>query len=223
MLDIGKIIQQKLPANCYFQEEIPKTQIFIHHTAGGSNAANVINGWKTRTDRVSTAFVIAGKPASATSGYNDGDIYQAFPSKHWGYHLGLKKAVFTEQGVPYKPLDKTSVAIEICNWGAVTPKNGKYETYIPNAFVPEADVLPLDYKGKTHYHLYTDAQLAALKDLLVYLCEKYNIPKTYNAGMFDISKDALTGTPGIWTHTSVRKDKVDCSPQPKLLEVLKSL
>lgn len=223
MLDIGKIIQAKLPANCYYQEEIPKTQIFIHHTAGGSNAANVINGWKTRTDHVCTAFVIAGKPSSATSGYKDGDIYQAFSSKHWGYHLGLKKEVFTEQGVPYKPLDKASIAIEICNWGAVTPKNGKYETYIPNAFVPEADVLPLDYKGKNFYHLYTDAQLAALKDLLVYLCEKYNIPKTYNAGMFDISKDALSGAPGIWTHTSVRKDKVDCSPQPKLLEVLKSL
>ncbi|MDQ3111073.1 MAG: N-acetylmuramoyl-L-alanine amidase [Bacteroidota bacterium] len=225
MLDITKIIQEKLPAANYYQEEIQKKQIFIHHTAGGSNAKNVIGGWKTRTDHVSTAFVIAGKPSSATSGYKDGDIYQAFSSKYWGYHLGLKKEVFAEQGVPYLPLDKSSIAIEICNWGALTKAaDGTFKQYLGGA-VPAAEAVTLNpaYKGSAAYHAYTDAQLASLKDLLVYLCGKYSIPKTFNAEMFDISKKALTGTPGIWTHTSVRKDKVDCSPQPKLLDVLKSL
>jgi hypothetical protein len=225
MLDIKKIIQENLPAANYYQEIIPKKQIFIHHTAGAANAKNVIAGWKTRTDHVGTAFVIAGKPSSATSGYKDGDIYQAFSSKHWGYHLGLKKDVFTEQGVPYMPLDKSSIAIEICNWGALTPQaNGTLKQYTGGT-VPAAEAVTLNppYRGSAIYHAYTDAQLASLKDLLIYLCDKYSIPKTFNADMFDISKKALTGTPGIWTHTSVRKDKVDCSPQPKLLELLKNL
>lgn len=225
MLDISKIIQEPLPAANYYQDVITKKQIFIHHTAGASNAKNVIGGWKTRTDRVATAFVIAGKPSSATSGFKDGDIYQAFSSKHWAYHLGLKKDVFTEMGVPYLPLDKASIGIEICNWGALTLKaDGKYYHYLDKT-VPADEVVKLDapYRGSQYYHKYTDAQLASVKDLLVYLCDKYQIPKTFNADMFDISKNALIAAPGIWTHTSVRKDKVDCSPQPNLLAMLKGL
>jgi hypothetical protein len=225
MLDISKIIQENLPAANYYQEEIPKKQIFIHHTAGASNAKNVIGGWKTRTDHVCTAFVIAGKPPTATSGFNDGDIYQAFSSKHWGYHLGLKKEVFAANGVPYISLDKGSIAIEICNWGALTLKgDGNYYHYLDKT-VPADEVVKLDtpYRGSQYYHKYTDAQLASLKDLLVYLCDKYTIPKTYHADMWDISKNALTATPGIWTHTSVRTDKVDCSPQPNLVSLLQGL
>lgn len=225
MLDVSKIIQHNLATNFYYTEEIPKKQIFIHHTAGASSASNVIDGWKTRTDHVCTAFVIAGKPSTATSGYKDGDIYQAFPSKCWAYHLGLKQSVFTAAGVPYIPLDKASIAIEICNWGALTQDaSGQYKNYVGGT-VPAADVIKLatPYKGSLFYHQYSDAQLAALGDLLAYLCGKYNIPRTFNADMFDISKKALTQTPGIWTHTSVRTDKFDCSPQPKLIQMLQNL
>ena len=28
---------------------------------------------------------------------------------------------------------------------------------------------------------------------------------------------------GLWSHTSVRKDKFDCFPQPELVEMLKNL
>ncbi|MEQ8330025.1 MAG: N-acetylmuramoyl-L-alanine amidase [Longimicrobiales bacterium] len=40
---------------------------------------------------------------------------------------------------------------------------------------------------------------------------------------FEYDDDALAGKPGVWTHTNVRKDKTDCSPQPKLIKMLKSL
>ena len=36
--------------------------------------------------------------------------------------------------------------------------------------------------------------------------------KAYNAEQF-----------GLWTHTNVRKDKFDCSPQPELVNMLKTL
>lgn len=225
MLDISKIIQQPLPEKNYFQDLITKKQIFIHHTAGASNPQPVISGWEKRTDRVATAFVIAGKPTSSTSTYTDGQIFQTFSSKFWGYHLGLKKSVFTSLGVPYLPLDKASIGIEICNWGALTLKaDGKYYHYLGKTVPPE-EVVKLNsaYRGSHYYHKYTAAQIASLKDLLIYLCDKFQIPKTYNADMFEISKPALTATPGIWTHTSVRKDKVDCSPQPDLIAMLKTL
>ena len=40
---------------------------------------------------------------------------------------------------------------------------------------------------------------------------------------FDVNKEALSGFPGVWTHVNVRADKFDCSPQPDLISMLKSL
>jgi hypothetical protein len=33
----------------------------------------------------------------------------------------------------------------------------------------------------------------------------------------------LMGDPGVYTHNSVRPDKTDVSPQPKLIDMLKKL
>jgi len=225
MLDIGKIIQRPLPETNYFKEIHTKSQIFIHHTAGSANPFNVVTGWKARTDKVATAFIIAGKPSKETDGYKDGDIVQCFSSKYWAYHLGLKSDVFKKMGVPYKSLDKTSIGIEICNWGWVMKQpDGTFKNYV-NGTVPSDEVVDLgtEYRNKRYYHKYTDAQLQATKDLLEYLCKEYNIPKTYYDNMFDVNKDCLSDKSGIWTHTSVRYDKWDCSPQPNLKSFLKSL
>lgn len=40
---------------------------------------------------------------------------------------------------------------------------------------------------------------------------------------FEYRDEARAGQPGVWTHTNVRKDKFDCSPQPKLLAMLRGL
>jgi len=40
---------------------------------------------------------------------------------------------------------------------------------------------------------------------------------------FAINKQALKGAEGVWTHTNVRKDKFDLSPQPKLIKMLSEL
>jgi hypothetical protein len=53
--------------------------------------------------------------------------------------------------------------------------------------------------------------------------EKYNIPLTYNEDIWDITPRALKGEAGVFTHNSVRKDKVDIYPHPKMIEMLKSL
>jgi hypothetical protein len=41
--------------------------------------------------------------------------------------------------------------------------------------------------------------------------------------MFDVSKEALSGESGIWSHTSFRSDKSDIHPQGELIKMLKSL
>ena len=91
--------------------------------------------------------------------------------------------------------------------------------------VPIEEVTTYDYpfRGIRYYQKYTDKQLESLKFLLQYLCETYKIPKTYIPEMWEISKSALRGDKGIFTHVSYRKDKSDCHPQKELVEFLKSI
>jgi N-acetyl-anhydromuramyl-L-alanine amidase AmpD len=221
-----KIKMIELTDDQFFKEETTKTMIFIHHTAGNSSPFGVIKDWQMTPERVATHFVIGGIPSVLPAKWSDGDILQTYSTKYWGHHLGLKPEHLVAGGKSNKELNMTSISIELCNWGPLT-KNaaGKYLTYI-NTVVPEAQVVHLDapYKGYSYYHAYTDAQLASLKELLVFLCDKWTIPKKYFGDkIFQVCHEALIGTPGIFTHTSVRPDKSDCYPHPQLIQLLQHL
>ena len=190
----------------YFKEKQFKNQIVIHHTAGGSNADNVIHGWDFTTERVGTAYVIDGL----------GVVKKAFEPEYWAYHLGLKIGNNLS-------LNKGSIGIEICNWGQLIKKGDKYYSYL-NKEIPESEVVFLKkFRGFEYYHKYNDLQLASLKKLLQELCVKFAINKKYNSDMWDLSPNALKGVNGIYTHVSYRSDKNDCSPQINLIEMLKTL
>lgn len=213
-LDISKIKQARLKESQFFAELSLKTQIYLHHTAGGGNAEAVSRYWNGNTERIATAFIIGA----------DGLIVQCYSSKHWAWHLGVGQKEFKAQGVPYKNLNKTSVGIEVCNWGYLKEKNGHFYNYV-NARVPDSMVTTLEtpYKGYKHWYKYTDAQIESTRQLLVYLCETYDIPKEYRLEIFALDKEAFKGTPGIYTHNSVRKDKSDIYPCPRMIEMLKKL
>jgi len=213
-LDISKIKQVRLKESQYFAEESAKTQIYLHHTAGNGNAEAVSRYWNGTSDRVATAFVVG----------QDGLIVQCFSSKHWAWHLGISKAEFKGQGAKYQNLDKASVGIEVCNWGYLKEKDGKFYNYV-NTRVPESMVTTLDepFNGFKHWYKYTDAQIESTRQLLVYLCDTYNIPREYRTQIFSLDKEAFKGTPGIYTHNSVRKDKSDIYPCPRMIQMLENL
>jgi N-acetyl-anhydromuramyl-L-alanine amidase AmpD len=213
-LDISKIKQVRLKESQYFAEESAKTQIYLHHTAGNGNAEAVSRYWNGTSDRVATAFVVG----------QDGLIVQCFSSKHWAWHLGISKAEFKGQGAKYQNLDKASVGIEVCNWGYLKEKDGKFYNYV-NTRVPDSMVTTLNepFKGFKHWYKYTDAQIESTRQLLVYLCDTYNIPREYRAQIFSLHKEAFKGTPGIYTHNSVRKDKSDIYPCPRMIQMLENL
>jgi N-acetyl-anhydromuramyl-L-alanine amidase AmpD len=213
-LDIAKIVQHRLSKDQYIDELTDKKQIYLHHTAGGPDAVNVAKFFNNQVGKVATAFIIG----------NRGTIVQCFSSKNWAYHLGLKQEIFTESGVPYKSLDKISVGIEICNYGPLTKKNGYYYNYVGGKVdYTEVTILDKKYKGHIYWQKYTDAQIESTRQLLVYLCDQYNIPRDYFATIFDIDKRALKGESGIFTHNSVRKDKSDIYPCPRMITMLESL
>lgn len=218
----------------YVEERTVKTTIYLHHTAGSHRADWTIDGWnKDRTAnksrlRVATAFVIGGldRNGSDKDGM-DGKVFRAYNEDFWASHLGLKAA-------NNNLLNKQSVGIEICNYGPITKSNsGKLLNYVNSELLP-SQVCDLGYhfRGYQLHHKYTDKQIASLKELLLFLSGKYNIDLKKGlvpllgkpqGQAFELNNDALNGKPGIWSHTSVRKDKFDVHPQLELVAMLKSL
>jgi N-acetyl-anhydromuramyl-L-alanine amidase AmpD len=206
-MKIKDLIQYPLNKTQYYPIVFKKKQIVLHHTVSGPDAKNVINYWGNTIERVATPFIIDG----------NGNIYQCFSSAHWAHHLGTHNKNNVQ-------LNQQSIGIEICNWGALTEKGGRYYSAF-NKEVPKEEVIDygINWRGHRYFHKYKDEQLDSLKILIEYLCKKYEIPSTYQSDMWELNNRALDGTPGIWTHVSFRPDKSDCHPQLSLINLLKSL
>lgn len=204
----------------YIAEEHPKKQIYLHHTAGNPDGVKVFQHWEANPERIATCVTISGQGPGCV----DGQIVQGFSSKYWAFHLGLKESTFQKAGVKYQSLDKISIGIEICNWGQLTQKDGKFYTYV-NRELPASQVCELEkpFKGHKFFHNYTDAQIESVKQLLLLWKERYKIPLDYYEDIWDITPRALKAASGVFTHNSVRRDKVDVYPHPKLIAMLKSL
>jgi len=196
------------PYNFYKNEKTQKTQIILHHTVSSPNAGKgVIDDWNKRANGIATHYVMDGK----------GTIFQAFDTDYWAHHIGTKDK-------RNKSLNKKSISIEISNWGGLTKKGDKYYNAY-NGVIKNENIIEFKdgYHSFYHFQKYTKDQLNALRTLLVDLCNKYNISKSYNSDMWDYSESAMNGENGIWTHVSYRPDKSDCFPQPDLIGMLKSL
>jgi len=223
-LDLSKIKQVPLRESQFIKEETIKKQIVLHHTAGNSSAPGTIKMWDADDrGRIATCIVISGKGLSKDT--FDGEICQAFSSKYWGYHLGIKPDVFKSRGIAYQRLDKIAIGIEICNWGPLTKKGDKFYNYVDREVsLDQVCTLAAPYKGYIYYHAYTDAQIESVKQLLLYWKGIWGIDLTYReADLWSVSDRALKGENGLYTHNSYRKDKSDISPQPKMIQMLKSL
>ena len=127
-----------------------------------------------------------------------------------------------KNNLPFTKLDKTSIGIEICNWGYLVEKNGKFINYVGKEV---KDVCKLDkpYKGFIYFENYTKEQIASVKELLLLWREKYGIDLTYHEDIWQVTKRALSGKNGVFTHNSVRADKIDVYPHPDLISMLQSL
>lgn len=228
-LNTSELVQENLVQGQYYRETTTKKQIYIHHTVSTGNPLSAINWWRQQNNGVSTFVVIAGRPESTNSKYKNGEIYQCFSSKYWAHHLGLKTSQLAPGGPSNLTINKQSIGIEICNWGPLQKNaDGTYSAkgFGGKATVPTNQVIeyPNLYQGERYYQKYTPEQIESLRKLLVYLCDLYKIDKKYKGdSMFKVTQAALKGENGIFTHTSVRPDKLDCHPQPELIAMLKNL
>lgn len=229
-LDLSKIISVDFPINRYFRVNTDKKQLVLHHTVSGQGVNGDIAWWIMNTARIATAVIVDWK----------GDIYQLFSSKYWAHHLGITSNIFKTYGIKNinnEKLNKQSIGIEIDAWGGLIKSNrqwypSKWDNELKKNVanlsqkpIPNSNVVtfPDGYRGFYGFEKYTDEQIEAVRKLLVYWGDEYNIPLDYNDDMWDVSKDALGGKSGVWSHTSFRPDKSDCYPDERLIKMLKSL
>lgn len=212
------MIQQKFlsPAQ-YVKETTKKSGIVLHHTVGGSSNST-LNFWGNTKERVATHFLIE----------RDGTIIQCLPLEDWAFHIFIgspgnkisKK--YKQRGSEY---DRSLIGIELCSYGPLTLRNDNFYT-IYNNQVDKSKVVKVNYRGSQYWEDYTDEQVESLRKLILDLVPKMVQPfelKNDYTDIFDINNDALNLVPGIYSHTSYRTDKSDCTPTPKLLGMLNSL
>jgi len=230
----GQTIPSGYPVGkIYYQGPTTKTQIYLHHTAGWQKVKRVVDGFNKRTDHVATHFVTN----------NNGEAEQLFPDEAWAYHLGIKQATFTKVGAAYQNLNKISLGIEMCSIGPLKLRGSRYYCY-PNDYTtpfdpnaPNAGAIERivdknnkasTYKGHSYCEGFTEQHRAKVFTVVRKWSSKYGIPLVYD---FDrlfpakgtVVKSALLGTPGIYTHNSVKTTKLDIMPTSNNLALLKAL
>lgn len=227
-IDLSIIEPVDFPEEQYHPYEYPKKQIVLHHTVSGRGVDGDIKTWLGDTKRIGTCIIVDYK----------GIPYQCFSSKYWAHHLGISSSLLKSRGFSdwssrNVQLNKESISIEIDSWGWLDKvADNKYKTYYGNTITLTDDQVvhyPDGYRGKYYYEKYTDEQIKSVGELLLFWSKRYNIPLDYKGDeMFDINNRALSGEPGVWTHTSFRPypeehQKWDCHPQPELISMLRTI
>jgi N-acetyl-anhydromuramyl-L-alanine amidase AmpD len=220
-------MMEKIPYHAYesgfYKQKLPKNKIVLHHTAGSHNPYYVVDGWRANKNKVGTAYVIGGMGNKGENLF-DGMVMEYFNPDHWAHHLGINETNYA--------ITKSSVGIELCNYGyLIKNESNQYITY-NGVVIPEAEVEQCKFRGFDYYEKYTDAQIQSLRELLIEIATRYAIDlhdgiytllKKGNKA-FEYQSSAIQGKGGLWTHTNYRKaGKWDCSPQAGLVEMILAL
>lgn len=217
------IINQKyMDKDEYLAGPSKKEFLFLHHTAGGNDPYGVVKMWNNDTrGRIGTEFVLGGQSVFNGDDIYDGVIVQAFPTGSYAWHLG-------DNGSEY--MHSHSVGIETCNFGQIL--NGRTYTG-QRADANQIVELKESFRGHKTWHRYSDKQLSVLKELILFVSDRDDIDvrkglveeiKKNGAKGFEFNENAYYGkVKGMFTHTNVRKDKVDMFPQQELIDMLLSL
>ena len=216
------IDEYHLPKGEYLEGDYKNDYIILHHTEGGANPRTVVDWWAKDDGKIGTEFVVGGQNCNTGSTKYDGNVLRAFPEGCQAYHIGASGSSY---------MNKHSVGIEMCNFGYVY----KGKTYIgTNVSSDQIISLNSSFRGYKDWHKYSDEQINAVKELLLYIANRDNIDlheglykwikKEGSIKAFDFHQDAYKGNiKGLLTHANIRKDKFDCSPQPNLIDMIMTL
>jgi N-acetylmuramoyl-L-alanine amidase len=202
-------------ASFFFNEDVPKTHIVLHYTAGYLRGD--VASLTTPANPVSVPFVIA----------RNGTILNLWSSRQWAYHLGPGAVGGNTAG------SKRSIGIELSNIGFLNKVGSNLVTdhdstdvYCTLAETSQYVALKTPFRGKTYFATYTPKQYESLGMLLRFLTKKYAIkrallPETQRYNL--LTESQLNALNGIISHANVRPDKLDIGPAFDWQRVAKGL
>ncbi len=220
----------RLSPDQYYRDVVPKTQLYLHHTVGGS-AVSTFKYWQSTAERVATAYIIE----------RDGTVYEVFDPHYWAHHLGLK----IPQNVQ---CNKQSIGIELASEGALRSgtelNNIAKGSGAPARFDPEylyafdidrsraaatewfknaKRLYHVANDGKKFWHLgtpwrsysffdrYDPPQLESLYELVEQLLKQFTtiMRRTPQQHMSGVNESVAVAFSGVLPHSMVRPDKSD--------------
>jgi len=136
----------------------------------------------------------------------------------------IKASAFKDFLVRNELLNRNSIAIELDCWGGVTKSDKGFLNAYGKPISKDLEVVECNWRGYKYFQKYSQAQIQALRELLPELMKRYSIPSFgIKDGNLDMRRDAIAGIPGIFSHTSYRKDKSDLYPDESIIEMLNTL
>lgn len=184
----------------YHKKTYDKNQIVIGH-----------NGRKDMRHCISWVHRMNGKykGGSHFTIDKDGKVYQHFETKYYSDFLGVEQ-------------DKSNISIILVNEGWLKEDllNNVYTDWLGHTYSKSRSVLERSWRGQRLWMKYRDSQMKSLRELVIKLCEEYDIEKkcigncVYNedADIFD----------GITFRSNYKEDRTDISPAFEM-DILKDL
>jgi N-acetyl-anhydromuramyl-L-alanine amidase AmpD len=204
--------------------------ICLHHTVSAGSPYIVVDGWNLDTrGAVGTHFVIGGIAVNGDNTH-DGTIVQCVNLKDIVYHLNTTR--MGKSNSHNESANKLYIGIELCAYGCLTEKNGKYYTMdganreVPAEYV---EILQTPWRTFKYWHKYSDKQIQATVNLIKELNTKLNLGITKAtlekevSTICDLSWDAQAFRRKLTSHGSFEDGKFDIYPSFNLLSALKSM
>jgi hypothetical protein len=220
-------IEHLLPHGQFIAEKTQKVGVCIHFTAGSHDPIAVIDAWAANAERIGAHAVIGRTSRKGDTKYN-GKIVKAIDSDFSAWHLGIK-AQFDVLNKPHGYYDKRYLGIEVCTYGPLTLKDGKFLTYV-NSEIPADQVCDLgegnEYRGFRYYHAPTAEQLQSLCRLTAYYAHVcgFEIERGRVFTVADFRYDiGFANSKTVTFHTNWRADKTDWPPIPAVIDALNAL
>ncbi len=131
--------------------------IVLHYTAG---SGGVVDWFKDPETRVSSHYVVLA----------DGKVVQMVDLDRAAWHAGQLPP--RSEGI--KP-NRSSIGIEIVNWGFVTPRGNGFLS-CRGSTVPRREVVK---RSGHHWQRYAEPAVKAVVELVEWLCEETGIPRSF--------------------------------------------
>jgi N-acetyl-anhydromuramyl-L-alanine amidase AmpD len=204
--------------------------ICLHHTVSAGSPYMVVDGWNLdNRGAVGTHFVIGGIALNGDNTH-DGTIIQCVNLKDIVYHLNTTRmGKSTDHNYN---ANRLYIGIEICAYGCLTEKNGRYYTMdganreVPAEYV---EILPTPWRTFKYWHKYSPKQIEATINLIKELNTKLNLGiskatlEKEVSSICDLSWEAQAFQRKLTSHSSFEDGKFDIYPSFNLLSALKSM